>query len=376
MQTGTKISGVAHLVVMGVAFFGGAFRSDPLPFEVHEVSVISAADFAAMSATKVPPSVSEQPAAPSPPDPATDSPDITPNADSLPDQAPPAPADQPTADAVPEALPDQPAPEADASDTAPTLIPPTPEVVVLPERPEPRPPPRPVERIAPQPVAPPPPDVKPDEVTTPEVSPDEGAQVDRETQEATAPEEATDQTVTEADEQSSLAPARSVRPQARKPRRPEAPARPATPAAPTVPATPKQPSSSTESAVNDALAEALGGAEPATPVASGPPLTGGEKDVLRVAVQGCWNVGSLSSEALATTVVVGVSLSRDGKPDVGSIRMLSSSGGSAGAAERAFGAARRAIIRCGKNGYDLPADKYGQWRDIEMTFNPERMRIK
>jgi hypothetical protein len=56
--------------------------------------------------------------------------------------------------------------------------------------------------------------------------------------------------------------------------------------------------------------------------------------------------------------------------------MLSSSGGSAEAAKQAFEAARRAIIRCGATGFALPADKYGQWQEIEMTFNPERMRVK
>ena len=39
-------------------------------------------------------------------------------------------------------------------------------------------------------------------------------------------------------------------------------------------------------------------------------------------------------------------------------------------------AARRAIIRCSRDGYQLPPDKYAHWRDIEMTFNPERMRLK
>ena len=77
-----------------------------------------------------------------------------------------------------------------------------------------------------------------------------------------------------------------------------------------------------------------------------------------------------------TTVVVAVSMAQDGKPNSGAIKMLSSSGGSASAAKQAFEAARRAIIRCAKGGYDLPSDKYGQWKDIEMTFNPERMRIK
>jgi len=95
-----------------------------------------------------------------------------------------------------------------------------------------------------------------------------------------------------------------------------------------------------------------------------------------VSVQQCWNTGALSTDALNVTVIVAVSMGRDGKPDASSIRMISASGGSDAAATQAFGAARRAIIRCGINGFDLPLEKYEQWRDIEMTFNPERMRIK
>jgi hypothetical protein len=105
-------------------------------------------------------------------------------------------------------------------------------------------------------------------------------------------------------------------------------------------------------------------------------MTGSEKDALRVAVQGCWNVGSLSTEAMRVTVTVGVSMDRKGKPVQGSIRMLDSQGGSSAAANQAYETARRAIIRCGARGYDLPVEKYAQWQEIEMTFNPERMRIK
>ena len=43
---------------------------------------------------------------------------------------------------------------------------------------------------------------------------------------------------------------------------------------------------------------------------------------------------------------------------------------------QAYEAARRAIIRCGAKGFDLPREKYDHWRDIKMTFNPEKMRIK
>ncbi len=90
----------------------------------------------------------------------------------------------------------------------------------------------------------------------------------------------------------------------------------------------------------------------------------------------CWNVGSLSSAAMQTTVVVSVFLTRGGKPETGSVRLLSSSGGPEAAAQQAFETARRAIIRCGARGFDLPAEKYSHWREIEMTFNPERMRIR
>ena len=100
------------------------------------------------------------------------------------------------------------------------------------------------------------------------------------------------------------------------------------------------------------------------------------EDALRVAVSQCWNVGSLSTDALGTTVIVGVEMEQTGRPVTGSIRMVSFSGGSEGAARQAFEAARRAIIRCGARGFQLPVEKYGEWRDIEMTFNPEGMQFR
>jgi len=141
----------------------------------------------------------------------------------------------------------------------------------------------------------------------------------------------------------------------------------------------------TASQIEQALAAAQVGGKSgavATPASapkrppSGPPLTRGEKDGLRLAVQECWNVGSLSSDALRVTVIVGVSLGRDGKPMSGTLRLLSSTDGSNAASKQAYEAARRAILRCGAKGFDLPAQKYDHWRDIEMTFNPEKMRIK
>lgn len=336
MQTGTKISAFAHVGLITVAIFGGAFRSDPLPFEVREVSVISEEEFAALSAPRVPEGIANSPRPPSRP--------------------------EPVEDIAPEPEPETPQP----AETDPVPIPdaPEPETVVVPELPAPAP----SDRVAPEPVAEPPQDAETDVVEREEITTEEGADTPQEQQDSTAPEAASDRIVTEAEAESetiaSLAPIRSPRPPSI---RPEKPQEDPTPAA--------QPAPDTTDAVNAALAEALGGAgEPDAP--AGPPLSAGEKETLRVAVSQCWNVGSLSSDALETTVVVAVAMAQDGKPITDSIRMTSSSGGTETSARDAFGAARRAIIRCGSSGFDLPPEKYGQWRDIEMTFNPERMRIK
>ncbi|MEP2641956.1 MAG: energy transducer TonB, partial [Roseobacter sp.] len=225
------------------------------------------------------------------------------------------------------------------------------------------------------------PESLPDPVAQEAVAPDAAGDTPQEPAEATAPEAAATQIVTEADQPSAL-PTTSARPPARPPaRQPDTPVQTAQPVEDPTPTPPAAdtPEPATDDGVNAALAEALGGQDtpssaPAAP--QGPPLTSGEKDALRVAVQACWNVGSLSTDALNTTVIVNVAMSQDGKPVTGSIRMASSSGGTDQAARQAFEAARRAIIRCGARGFDLPVEKYSQWQEIEMTFNPERMRIK
>lgn len=364
MDTGQYISGAGHLGLIGWALLGGVFTSEPLPFEVTEVTAISAEDYATLVAPQESPDAASEIITPEAPDPEEETPDIAATPDVAPDQVEPDVAEPAIADDAPDVAELTPLPEADVSDDPPELLPPSEDVAVLIPENAVRPQPRPVERVAPEPVAQPDPDVRIDDIAQPETAPDEAAETPREDTEETAPEEATTEIVTEADDPSDAAPSTSVRPKTRPQR-----AQPAE--------EPTQAAQSNDTAVNDALAEALGdnaGETQAQP--SGPPLTAGEKDALRVAVENCWNVGSLSSEALQTTVVVGVQMAQDGKPNSGSIRMLGSSGGSGTAAKQAFEAARRAIIRCGASGYDLPRDKYDRWRDIEMTFNPEKMRIK
>ena len=368
MNTGQVISGIGHAGLIGWVLFGGTFQSEPLPFEVTEVSVISTEAFEALMASGPAPDSATEVALPEQPEVAPD-PVETPTPDDTVATETPAPTVQPEAEVPPETPAPQPEPE--IADVSPEQPQPLEQAVLVPEI-APRPIPRPSERVAPEAVAPPPEDVAPDAVEQQAVTEDKGADTPAEEQQATAPEEAATEIVTEA-ETPSNAPKTSPRPPSVRPSAPVRTAEPTTPA-PETPARQTPAPAPTDEAVNDALREALGGG--AEDVPQGPPLTAGEKDALRVAVSSCWNVGSLSTEALGTTVVVVVDMTPDAKPVTSSIRLASSSGGSAAAANQAFEAARRAIIRCTRDGYGLPAEKYGQWKEIEMTFNPERMRIK
>ncbi|WP_439149720.1 energy transducer TonB [Sulfitobacter sp.] len=390
MHTGHYISGAGHLGFIAFLLFGGIFTSEPEPFEMQEVSVISAAEFDAMVAGAQAPDVApEQPAEIAQPETPAQDPQPAATPDETIQQPPPVQTEMPPPDPTPEVAEQAPPPAAVVSDQAPESPEPPAEVAVLAPEVAPTPVPRPVDRVAPEAVAQPDPEARPDVVEQQAATPDAPAEtVVEEAQQATAPEEATTEIVTEAAETPKAAPTQSTRPPARRPTppapqvaakpEPEAPAQKPKPAQPVE--TPAKPAATTDTdAVAAALAEALSSQNtPAAtaPAPSGPPLSAGEKESLRVAVSSCWNVGSLSSEALSTTVVVSVAMNQDGTPQNGSITMTGSSGGSQAAANQAFEAARRAIIRCGARGYQLPVDKFGQWQNIEMTFNPERMRIK
>lgn len=367
MDTGTKISAIAHVSLIGWALVGGTFRSEPLPMTVQDVSVVTEQQFAAMTAQTDAPTVAPTPGAPEQPD----APDIEANAPQATEEEQVRPEPVTPVEPQPEPEPETvtPPPEPDVPEETPELIEPETDVAALPVPPGPEAQPAPSDRIAPEAIAPPPPEAKPDDVETPPVSLDEGAETQQDQQDQTAPEEAAPEIVTEAEESDDPSPLTSPRPRVR-PNRPSPPSEPEV--AETPQAEPQAPAQTDDAAINDALTEALGGGtEP-----SGPPLTSGEKDAMRLAVSQCWNVGSLSTDALNVVVVVGFSLNRDGTVVGGSLRMLESSGGTGGATNQAYEAARRAILRCGSKGYDLPADKYAQWQDIEITFNPERMRIK
>lgn len=369
MRLGWTLSWIGHGALFFVLLFGGLFVGNriPEPVSISDVTVISEEDFAALVLPGAQPEAqTDAPDAPPPePEPEPDAPE-TPTADTAPSLPESTEVDVPEAPETPDIAVPDPVPGAIPVDT-------TPPVQVAPsdldgtslERdavaaPAPRV--APVPQVAPPPEAETAPDVVPD--TAPEPSPQPEPEPQPET--PAAPEEASDRIVTEAEEVQTYAPASSMRPRSR-PARPERQAE--TPAAP-----PQE--EDTQPSTDDAVAAALAESEPDQPARSGPPLTGGEREGLRVAVSNCWNVGSLSTDALGTTVVVRVEMEQSGTPVNSSIRLVSFSGGTEAAANQAYEAARRAIIRCGARGFPLPVEKFDQWREIEMTFNPEGMQFR
>ncbi len=365
MQLGWTLSGAGHVVLILVLLFGGLFWGDRIPesVSVSEVAVISEEEFASLALpgaapepqTEAPDVEAPEPSEDAPEAPAEEAAPTLPEASDV--EVPEAPdtSDITVPDPVPGAVavdtaPPVPAPPSDLDGTSleqDAVAAPAPRVAAVPQVATPEP------EIAPEVV----PDTAPEPTSEPEPEP--------EPDEPAAPEEASDRIVTEAEEEKTYAPASSMRPRAR-------PAQPVRRAE-----TPREPEPQTpQTNTDDAVSAALNDTQTEAPVRSGPPLTGGEKEGLRVAISRCWNVGSLSTEALGTTVVVAVEMEQSGRPITGSIRLVSSSGSSATGERQAFEAARRAIIRCGTSGFGLPVEKFDQWREIEMTFNPEGMQFR
>ncbi|MFN3664305.1 energy transducer TonB [Yoonia sp.] len=369
MQTpGTYISAVGHVGLIGWLLLGLGMQSQPTPMQAMDVTVMSGEEFDQMMAARTPEPGTETPVAEAPQPVIEDTP-------------PPPP---PPAEPEPEPAP-APPPEPVAPPPPPPPPPPEPAAPDLPPSDDPTP--APADRVASTPVAPPPPDAQISEIPQEAIVPDDTAPA-----EVAVPEQqeaAPEQTATEiviADETPRGAVETSLRPVAR-------PARPVPPApepeqqtaAAEPPPTPEPapeptpepaptpaPVPDTSTAVEDALAAAL--AESAAPaVLAGPPMTGSERDSFRIAVNSCWNVDP-GSVAARVTVEVGFNLTREGRVE-GEPRLLSSSGDQS-ATNTAFEAARRAILRCQGGGYQLPADKYDQWREVVITFDPSGMRLR
>jgi hypothetical protein len=395
MNTGLIISGAGHAgLILWVLVAGFFHPSRDVPeVAVTSVSLLSARQYEELAAAAVGkpdvPAVVDQPA---PAEPVLD-PAVSPRPLAKPQTDPaPEPQPEPLQESTPDVTQIEPLPVPDEV-VAPEPLAPVADVeqpLPVPDTEEAKPQDAP--RVAPVPAETPEPDAEVAETPTPAVSPDAApdAQVVEEDKPEAAPEAATTQIITEAVETTdkpSLAPTSSARPRTKPPARTaetpeaEAPAA-ATAEAEAAPAPEEAPPVPEEDSIADAVAAALSeaAAEPSgtngTVENAGPPMTDGEKDALRVAVGGCWNVGPLSSDALKTKVTVGFSVAQNGIPDLASIQMIGFEGGTDASARRVYQAARSAISRCGARGFKLPPEKYEQWRTIEMIFDPEKMRNK
>jgi hypothetical protein len=371
MQTpGMYISAVGHVGLIGWLLLGWGMQSQPLPMEVMDVSVMSGEEFEQMMAARTPVPGGAPPTAPVQPQIAETPP--PPVVETPPEPAPPPePVEPPVAETPPPPAPE--IPPADVTDAAPVApVPPAMPVPAPDLPPSDDPTQAPANRVAATPTAPPPPDAQISDIAREAVVPDETAtaEVAVPEQQATAPE----QTATEiviADERPRGAVETSLRPIAR-PARPAPPAAAAEPQTATEPAPAPAPVPDTSDAVADALAAAV--ADSAAPaVQAGPPMTGSERDSFRIAVNSCWNVDP-GSVAARVIIEVGFTLTREGLVE-GEPRLLSSDGDQS-ATSTAFEAARRAILRCQRGGYQLPADKYDQWREVVITFDPSGMRLR
>ena len=379
MHIGHYISGSAHIGLLGWMLLGGVFQSEQLPVDVSNVSVVSLSEYADIVMTDRAPEAELQP---------QDLMQPETEADPLPER----PSQEQAVENIPQ--PELMVQPEETSRSAPQtpdpLLIPTPEVTeptklaapqsndaafIVP-RSAPAPRPQPDKRIAPKPVAPPPPDVAQEDQLRQAAAPSENpAAVPQPEVDATAPEEAARESLAETDTPPKMAPDSSVRPQAR-PALPEPPKAPepspeiANQSPDPVQAPEPEPKPTPqEDPIQAALQEAMqGGSEPSE--ATGPALTKDEKEGLRDDVQACWIVdeGSLVSNV---TVTVAMSMTPEGKVKGGSLRLISGEGGSDRAKKIAFEAARRAILRCQKKGYDLPKEKYEHWREIEIIFDPE-----
>jgi len=105
-------------------------------------------------------------------------------------------------------------------------------------------------------------------------------------------------------------------------------------------------------------------------------LSRAETATFRAQVARCWNVGALVGQAHKAVVTLRFELDRQGMPLHDSFELVGAGKDTSVAVKTAYDVAKRAIIRCGGEGYKLPLEKYVIWRNIDLTFNPERMSLR
>ncbi|MGB1511380.1 MAG: hypothetical protein ACPG9A_04790, partial [Paracoccaceae bacterium] len=229
MHIGNYLSATLHIGVLSWVLLGGIFQPQPVPFEVSNVALITPQEFADLVLSDTAPSAAQvlddldplaaqaedSPAAPDPEQAVETMPAPMQN------ESPELPAIAPK---TPEALK---MPTPDILDTSPQFAPPAQENLPQASQMSDRPVPRSAQRVALEEVAPPPPEVNIDDLRQEAAIPDDlNAPVAPPKEEASAPEAASREIVTEAEEMPSFAPQQSARPL----KRPVAPPQPEVPA--------------------------------------------------------------------------------------------------------------------------------------------------
>lgn len=377
MSRGLYISSGLHAGLIGWMLLGWGVSSDPLDFDAVEVTMISAEAFdAALAAGQ--PEVAEPAPLPVPlpvsrPDPAP-APEPEP-ASPTPPPPPPVDVTPPAPDPVPQAV--APVPQAEVTDVppdAPVAPVATPEVDV--DRSVAPPKPRPSDRIAPVTVSPPEQDVAVGDIETAPTAPGDAPQA--EVAEPSAPEAASEEIVTEAERPAGQT-TRAVVPPSRPRRVAEAPEPEAEQApAPEPAADPVAAALAAAMAADEPPAQAL--AQPQGQGQQGQALTRGELGSFLGQIAACWNMAATSTDAQLTKVVLYFELTPDGRLVPGSIARRGATGGDERAADIAYRAAERALQQCettgGRRGYSLPPEKYDQWKEVELRFDPQTMRLR
>lgn len=276
----------------------------------------------------------------------------------------------------------QPAPTAPVTEVAPEITQPVAQVAPA-DKPdeqvailEPEATPAPAPRIDTQSAPKPDPDAKESETTEVEAAPDEKATETAEPTQEQAPKQSADKIVTEADKPDVSEP----RPQSRPRDLVEPVAKANEPKPAEDPVDEVQVDEVQVDEMADEIAKALAQAEAEAEAANskpaavtGPLMTASEREGLQIALEKCWNVPIGLQNADELIVMLAVDLNPDGS--LASMpRLIDPVGPPTGTIKQAFEAGRRALIGCAP--YDLPKQKYAQWRELEVVFNPENMVVK
>ena len=327
MRVAAFVSGGAHVAIVVIAAVAGQlFTSEQTAeFQVADVSLVPASSFDADISDQL---VAAPETAPEP----SDAPDVSATPDQIapPESPPPPPSPRPAQQSAP------PEPTETPEDVAALAAPPAPDAPT---------PPDPVEAAQPPQPATPEPPAQPETAAVPEPTPEPTPEPDPEPEpERVAapppprprPQRVVTAAEAEPDPEPEPTPTETAETPTEQPSRPTAPAQ--------------------------------------APVRTGPPLTFSEKDGIRFAIQRCWSVPVGLEAAENLSVTLGVSLSRDGRIVAGPA-LVEPTGALSRSHKVAYGAARRAILRCAPY-TEFPPDKYAQWRELEVTFNPKEMVIQ